>query len=196
SRTPESSARAFCRRLRQRWPHVKIVLALWNAPEGLLEGDQMKTLGTDELVTSVHEAVHRLKRMVHPEVAAQVHTAPRPENDAERVAVLEGTEVLTGHAREDLDALAKRAADVFDVRFAVISAIDSTREFIIGQSIDLPGTWTRDGTDMITMPRKEAVCDHVVGSGDMLVVDDTRRDPRFADHPAIKLWNTRFYAGT
>ena len=29
----------------------------------------------------------------------------------------------------------------------------------------------------------------------MLVVDDTQRDPRFADHPAIQLWSTRFYAG-
>ena len=29
----------------------------------------------------------------------------------------------------------------------------------------------------------------------MLVVEDTQRDPRFADHPAITLWSTRFYAG-
>jgi GAF domain-containing protein len=48
---------------------------------------------------------------------------------------------------------------------------------------------------MITMPRSEAICDHVVASGEMLVVDDTQRDPRFADHPAIQLWDTRFYAG-
>lgn len=48
---------------------------------------------------------------------------------------------------------------------------------------------------MITMPRDEAICDHVVSSGQTLVVNDTERDPRFADHPAIQLWRTRFYAG-
>jgi GAF domain-containing protein len=101
--------------------------------------------------------------------------------------------VLDGHAREDLDALAKRAAEVFDVRFAVISAVGADAEFIIGQSMELPGT--RTGTDMITMPRDAAICDHVVASGETLVVDDTERDPRFSDHPAIKLWRTRFYAG-
>src|SRR5690606_38633770 len=31
--------------------------------------------------------------------------------------------------------------------------------------------------------------------GEALVVPDTDRDPRFSDHPAIRLWNTRFYAG-
>lgn len=77
----------------------------------------------------------------------------------------------------------------------MISAVDATREFIIGQNIDLPGNLTRDGTDMITMPRHEAICDHVVSSGDTLIVSDTDRDPRFADHPAIELWQARFYAG-
>jgi GAF domain-containing protein len=48
---------------------------------------------------------------------------------------------------------------------------------------------------MITMPRNEAICDHVVSAGERLVVADTKRDPRFADHPAIQLWDTRFYAG-
>lgn len=195
SRDPAAPARTFIRRLRAGWPGIKIVLALWNAPDDLLDANKAKELGADEVVASIHEAVRRIHRMVAPEEALQAQIAPAPENDEERVRALEETHILDGHAREDLDDLAKRAADVFDVRFAVISAINAEHEYIIGQSIELPGKLTRDGTDMITMPRDEAICDHVVAEGEMLVVDDTQRDPRFADHPAIQLWSTRFYAG-
>src|SRR5690606_20558979 len=121
--------------------------------------------------------------------------AAAPENDEERIRLLHETHLLDGHVREDLDLLAKRAADVFKVGFAVISAIDRDKEFIVGQSKDLPGVRTKDGTDMIVMRRDDAVCNHVVSTGEVLVVEDTQRDPMFADHPAVELWNTRFYAG-
>lgn len=195
SDAPAAAARQLCRRLRQRWPHLKLVLALWNRPPSLLEDDAFRKLGADGVVVSIDEAVERLRHMLSPEEALAAQQAPTPENDAERIAALHASGILDGHAREELDALAKRAADVFDVGFAVISAIDGEREFIVGQSRDLPGMRTGDGTDMIVMLRHQAVCDHVVGSGRMLVVSDAERDPRFADHPAIALWNTRFYAG-
>lgn len=195
SRDPENALRNFCRRLRRRWPGIRIVAALWNAPEALVNQKRIRELGADEVVTSVDEAVGRIHRMIAPEEAVQAQIAPTPEDDAARVEALMASEVLDGHAREELDALAARAADVFDVKFAVISAINADQEYIIGQSMDLPGKRTSDGTDMIVMPRAEAICDHVVSGGEMLVVDDTERDPRFADHPAIQLWKTRFYAG-
>lgn len=196
SRDPEAAIRTLCRRLRHRWPQARIVLALWNAPEALLEDDRAEMVGADAVATSVAEAVRRIGHMLAPEQAARDQIAAAPDNDGARVAALRETAVLDGHAREALDALAKRAADVFDMRFAVISAIDADQEFIIGQSTELPGRLTRDGTDMIVMPRHDAICDHVVAVGERLVVNDTERDPRFADHPAIRLWDTRFYAGT
>lgn len=195
SRTPENAIRTFCRRLHHRWPATRIVLALWNPPEALLDPDNVRAFGADEVVTSVDEAVRRIQRMLDPAEAHAAWTAGTPENDVARVEALAATEALGGHAREELDALAKRAADVFDVKFAVISAIDAEHEFIIGQSTELPGRSTQDGGDMITMRREDAICDHVVASGERLVIDDTERDPRFADHPAIRLWRTRFYAG-
>lgn len=195
SREPASAIKAFCKRLRNHRPDCKIIIALWNAPDSLLEDGAIKALGADEVVTTVREAVLRIKRMIAPENILQMQTAEAPDNDEERVKALMATNVLDGHAREDLDNLAKRAASVFNVKFAVISAIDAEDEYIIGQSVDLPGTRTRDGTDMITMPRNAAICDHVVAAGERLVVSDTMRDPRFVDHPAIRLWDTGSYAG-
>lgn len=195
SRAPEGPARAFCRRLRRRWPDVRIVLALWNAPEALGEADAAAALGADAVVTSIHEAVRRIEQMLSPAQAGSHVRAERPENDAERVAALAATEVLDGHAREELDALAARAADVFDVGFAVITAVDADRELVVGQSRDLLGERTSDGTDMLVLARADAVGDHVVSGDKTLVIEDTKRDPRFAEHPAIDLWGARFYAG-
>jgi predicted PurR-regulated permease PerM len=194
--TPALPARHYCRRLRRRWPNLRIVLALWNAPPELLVGDAHEALGADEVVTSIDEATRRIHRIVDPEEAVEAQKAEVPDNDDERVAALHATGILKGGSREDLDAAAIRAADVFHAGFAVISAIDKDQEFILGQSKQLAGPLTKDGTDMIVIPRSDAVCDHVVASGEPLVVEDTERDPRFAENPTIKLWNARFYAGT
>lgn len=195
SRDSEASIRTFCRRLRHRWPNIKIVLALWNATDEQLADDRVTAVGADEAVTSISEAVEQIRFLLKPEETARAQRAEAPENDAERIRTVEMTGILDGHNREQLDALAIRAANVFGVKMAMISAIDADREFIIGQNMDLPGELTRDGTNRITMPRNEAICDHVVASGETLTIEDTEREPRFADHPAVKLWNARFYAG-
>jgi hypothetical protein len=196
---PVIPARHLCRRLRRRWPHLKIVLALWNAPHNLLaDPAHGETLGADAIVTSVDEAVGRIHRMVAPEEAEEALKADVPENDAARAAALHATDLLSEAVREDLDAIAARAADVFDVGFAVISAIDETQEYIVGQSKALPGDTPETGSgdsDPFTIPRDEAICNHVLAGKETLVVPDTGRDPRFADNPTVKRWNARFYAG-
>ena len=194
SREPGSSIKAFCRRLRNRWPGKRIVVALWNAPAAILEPDAIVALGADEVVTTVQEAVLRIQRMIAPETSLGGQIAAIPENDPARVQALLATNILDGHAREELNALTKRAAAVFDVKYAVISVMGATEEFIIGQSIDLPGTKTQEDTDVVSLPRSQAICHYAVAEGELLVVSDTKRDPRFADHPALRLWGTSFYA--
>lgn len=190
---PESAARQFCRRLRRRWPHLKIVLVLWNQPSETLVKETYRELGADEVATSINEVVGRMQRLL-PIAAPDPAVAAPPERDAERVAALHRTDFLNPALRDELDALAKRAADAFDVSYALVSAIDTDREVIIGQSAVLAG-FARDDADRTTLPRSEAVCDHVVANGEALIVPDTERDPRFSDNPAIARWHSRFYAG-
>lgn len=195
SANPIVPARQLCRRLRRRWPDLRILLALWDAPADLLDDEALRELGAEGVVVSVDEAIHRIQRMVSPEEAETAQRPAIPENEGERVEALHATGVLSGDAREELDAIALRAADVFNVDFAVISAIDVDREFIIGQSRKLPGTPEAEENGMLVIPRDEAVCDHVVATGEPLVIADTERDPRFTDNPTIRKWNARFYAG-
>ncbi|MBS7700307.1 MULTISPECIES: AI-2E family transporter [unclassified Chelatococcus] len=192
---PNTPARHACRRLRRRWPDLRIVLALWNAPPELLTDESVEALRADAVVTSVQEAVLRIHRIVNPEEAKAAQEAALPHNDAERVDALEATGVLEGEKREALDALAKRVADIFNTRLAVISTIDKDREYFVGQSGRFPNAVTDDAGTLLPMDREHAICNYVVGDDESLVVPDIQRDPRFADNEAIKQWDVRFYAG-
>ncbi|MET0166778.1 MAG: AI-2E family transporter [Vicinamibacterales bacterium] len=192
---PAIPARHACRRLRRRWPNIRIVLALWRAPPELLTDEFLEKLKADAVVTSVEEAVHRIHRIIDPEEAKAAQQAPVPDNDAERVEALKATGVLEGDKREALDALAKRAADVFDTSVAVITTIDKDREYFVGQSGKLPDAITDDTGTLLPMDREHAICNYVVANDETLVVSDIERDPRFADNETIKQWDVRFYAG-
>jgi predicted PurR-regulated permease PerM len=192
---PAIPARHACRRMRRRWPNLRIVLALWKAPPELLTDEALETFEADAVVTSVEEAVLRIHRIVDPEEARAAQQAPVPDNDAERVDALIATGVLEGDKREALDALAKRAADVFDTSVAVITTIDKDREYFVGQSGKLPDAITDDAGALLPMDREQAICNYVVANDETLVVSDIERDPRFADNDTIKQWDMRFYAG-
>lgn len=190
---PDSAARQFGRRLRQRWPELKIVTVLWTVSPERLAGEARGDIGADDVATSVQEAIGRVQRLL-PEMAGEPAGAEAPADDAERVAVLRGTDFLAESLRDDLDAIAKRAADAFDVDVAMISAIDADREIVIGRSKELSG-FGRDPAGRPILPRREAICDYVVSGGETLVVADTERDARFTDNPVAKAWGLRFYAG-
>ena len=121
--------------------------------------------------------------------------APQPSDDLDRVEALRATGVQDGAKREELDAIAKRAADVFGTSVAVISAIDEDHEYFLGQSGRLPDAVT-DKTGMpLPISREHAICNYVVAHDKALVVPDMERDPRFADNKTIGQWDMRFYAG-
>jgi predicted PurR-regulated permease PerM/GAF domain-containing protein len=189
-------ARHFTRRLRIRWPNLRIVLAFWNAPLELLEEATRERIGVEAVVNSVDEAVRRIHRIVAPEAARDAQQAEMPEHDEERVAALEATGLLDGNHREALDAMAKRAADVCNASIAVISTIDDQHEYFVGQSGDLPSALTDEAGALLPMARRDAICNYVVASEETLVVPDIERDPRFADNEAIRRWGVRFYAGS
>ena len=193
--SPAVPARHACRRLRRRWPNVRIVLALWNAPPSLLRSESVEALEADAVVTSVQEGVRRIHRFVDPEGAKSAQEVSLPDNDAERVDSVTATGVLAGDKRERLDALAKRAADVFNTSIAVITTIDKDNEYFVGQSGKFPNTVTDDAGTLLPVNREHAICNYVVGEDESLVVPDIERDPRFDDNETIKRWDVRFYAG-
>jgi GAF domain-containing protein len=115
--------------------------------------------------------------------------APRPENEQARLAQLKALHILDTPNERIFDRMTARLARVFQVPIALISFIDSERQWFKAQ-FGLPDELAQAGTS-----RDLSVCGHMVAANEMLVVEDIARDRRFANNPVLKEHGVRFYAG-
>jgi PAS domain S-box-containing protein len=108
--------------------------------------------------------------------------------EAQRLAALFEYEVLDTPPELAFDRLTALAADIFDAPIALISLIDSERQWFK----------SRIGLDASCTARDLAFCAHAIegGPASTFVVEDATRDPRFAANPLVTGDpNIRFYAG-
>lgn len=202
---PQTPVRYFCRRLRRRWPGVQVLLTLWNAPPEVLDDAAMQLLGADGMANSVTEAALRARQILEGALSQAFVPAPIPAGDAERVRALRASGLLEDERVHRLFALsAKRAADIFDVPFAMVSLIDETRQYVCATHGSLPllqapvgaGGAPDGGASVVQgLPREQSLCGHVVSSAEILIAPDIARDPRFAGNPVFRAQGLRFYAG-
>ncbi len=196
---PAIAARHFCRRLKRRWPDVKIVLGLWNAPAEMLGEQARQALEADVVVTSIGEAAVQISALMGTAPSEGFMAAVVPEADAVRVAALHASGALDERARPLFDAAAQRAADIFDMPMAMVSLINDSEQSVRGSHGALrPATGEAaaavHGSDF-NMPRSMSMCGHVVANAQTLVVPDIGKDLRFAGNPALSGKGLRFYAG-
>ncbi|WP_406625668.1 AI-2E family transporter [Acidovorax sp. SDU_ACID1] len=196
---PAAAARHACRRLRRQWPHLRIVLALLGEPlEDLpAEGDGA-LLGADAVATSLEEALAQVAQLQGGPAGEAFEVAPVPAGDAERVQALLASGALDSDTLRRLcQHAAQRAADIFDVPFAMVSLVDQDRQTALCSHGRLPAAeeGEPEAPACDTLPRELSLCGHVVASGQPLVVPDIARDARFAGNPALRERRLRFYAG-
>ena len=86
-----------------------------------------------------------------------------------------------------LDDIVRMAAETFGVPTALVSIVDGDRQWFK----------SRVGMAATETPREWAFCAHAIESPDqVMVVEDARADPRFADNPLVTGDpRIRFYAG-
>ncbi|MFI5493042.1 GAF domain-containing protein [Actinoplanes sp. NPDC051859] len=112
--------------------------------------------------------------------------SPLPTNEADRLAALYDLNILDSAPEKDFDDIVALAASVCDVPMALVSLVDSDRQWFKA----------RVGTDLTETPRDLAFCAQTIRGKDLLVVPDTTKDERFAEHPAVFGGSgIRFYAG-
>ena len=112
--------------------------------------------------------------------------APMPENETQRQAALNQLGILDTGQEERFDRITRIAAEAFDVPIALVSLVDSDRQ------------WFKScvGLDVKETPRDMAFCAHAILENEVLVVPDALLDPRFADNPLVTGDpHVRFYAG-
>lgn len=111
---------------------------------------------------------------------------PRPESD--RLAALASYRVLDTAPEPEFDELTKLAAEIFQAPISLISLVDEDRQWFKA----------RVGLDGEETPRSESFCAQALklSPGEVLVVEDATRHPRFRTYPAVTSDpHVRFYAG-
>lgn len=115
---------------------------------------------------------------------------PIPVDEAERLADLRRLDLLLTTPEEPFDSVTRELARIFDVPGVAMSFIDEDTQYhksAVGLPPELAATRTE--------PRELSVCSFVVGTNEMLVVEDLLADERFLDNPIVIESGARFYAG-
>ena len=115
-----------------------------------------------------------------------MQTPAIPADEAERLEALHNLHLLDTHPDERFDRLTRLAQRIFNVPTALITLIDSDRQWFK----------SAQGLAASQTPRNISFCAHAILHDTAMVVPDTMEDPRFADNPlVIEAPYVRFYAG-
>ncbi len=111
---------------------------------------------------------------------------PFPSNESERIAALHALNILDTPPEERFDRLTRIARRAFNVPVALISMIDTNRQ------------WFKSRGDLLVCEtsRDISFCAHAILSDDILYVENALKDERFSNNPLVTGEpKIRFYAG-
>jgi GAF domain-containing protein len=124
------------------------------------------------------------------EITEAMLPAPTPPNEEERLAELNGLNLLDTPREANFDHVTERLTKLFRIPIALVTLIDKNRQWFKSQT-GLPARLA----ETQSTPREVSLCGHVVAKDEVLIVRDLARDPRFANNPFVKEHGLRFYAG-
>ncbi|MES5100666.1 GAF domain-containing protein [Agrobacterium sp. BA1120] len=108
----------------------------------------------------------------------------------ERVDALYQTELMDSGPEERFDRLTRLVAVTLSVPVALVSLVDTKRQFF-KSTFGLPEPWKTERETPLT----HSFCQHVVANASPLVIEDATLDPLVCDNLAIPDLNVRAYLG-
>src|SRR5437667_9200009 len=108
-----------------------------------------------------------------------------PPNESERLAALRSYEILDTEPEKSFDDLTSLASHVCETPIALISLVDSHRQWFK----------SRVGLDIAETARDISFCTHAIQQNQLFIVNDAAHDERFALSELVtEEPRTRFYA--
>src|SRR6476659_6443725 len=188
--TSIAQARHLSSAIRERLGSVTILVGAWSArfdAEKLRE--RLRAAHVTDVAVSLADAVQRVCKMSAAIMDAML-PAPTPPNEEERLAELNGLNLLDTPMEAEFDQVTTRLTKLFKVPMALLTLIDKDRQWFKSQT-GLPA----DLAEARWTSRDVSLCGHVIANNEVLIVRDLARDPRFANNPFVKERGLRFYAG-
>lgn len=188
--TSIAQARHLCSAIHERLGSVTILLGVWSARfDAEKLRDRLRATHVSDVAVSLADAVQRICKMSAAITDAML-PAPTPPNEEERLAELNGLNLLNTPMEADFDQVTERLTKLFKVPIALLTLIDKDRQWFKSQT-GLPA----DLAEARSTSRDVSLCGHVIAKDEVLIVRDLARDPRFANNPFVKERGLRFYAG-
>jgi len=187
--TSIAQARHLASAIRERLGSVTIIVGVWSVrfdAEKLRE--RLRGAHVSDVAVSLADAVQRIYKTTAAITDAML-PAPTPVNEEERLAELNGLNLLDTPREANFDHVTQRLTKLFKVPIALITLIDKNRQWFKSQT-GLPA----DLADARFTSRDISLCGHVVAEDEVLIIRDLARDPRFANNPFVKEHGVRFYA--
>jgi GAF domain-containing protein len=110
--------------------------------------------------------------------------------DPDRLEALQATGLLDSDVTPSFDRLARLAAHVLNAPVALVSLVDSDRQFF-KSCLGLPEPWASERQS----PLSHSFCQHAVANREPLLVDDAREHELLRDNLAIRDMGVIAYAG-
>jgi predicted PurR-regulated permease PerM/methylmalonyl-CoA mutase cobalamin-binding subunit len=190
SPTSVAQARHLATAIHERLGNISILVGAWSARYDAEKlGERLLAAHVSGVAVSLADAVQRVCKMSAAITDAML-PAPTPPNEEERLAELNGLNLLDTPAEAEFDQVTERLTKLFKVRIALLTLIDKDRQWFKSQT-GLP----IDLAEARCTSRDVSLCGHVIANDEMLIVRDLARDPRFANNPFVKERGLRFYAG-